>query len=264
MGTAVLVLGQSGTGKSTSLRNFKSDEITLFNVAGKPLPFKGRFRNTICGDSYEAIKKGLSAMETKIAVVDDSQYLMANEFMRRGLERGYDKFTEIAMNYWELIDHVNSLPYDVRVYFLSHIDTDANGDQKVKTIGKMLDEKITVEGMFSIVLKTQVKDGMYSFVTQNNGHDTVKSPVGMFKTFEIPNDLKAVDAAISEYYELDTPIANDAEEIKNQDKGIEIPEVEKTEDVVEQLKEKYEVEPESQPEEKTEEAPIRRQRRKRE
>ena len=255
MGTAVLVLGQSGTGKSTSLRNFKSDEITLFNVAGKPLPFKGRFRNTICGDSYDAIKKGLSTMETKIAVVDDSQYLMANEFMRRGLERGYDKFTEIAMNYWELINHVNSLPYDVRVYFLSHIDTDTNGDQKVKTIGKMLDEKITVEGMFSIVLKTQVKDGMYTFVTQNNGHDTVKSPVGMFRTFEIPNDLKAVDSAICEYYELDTPIISETEEIKNQDKGIEIPEIDKTEEVTQ----KYATPVEDNPVEES--APVRRRKR---
>ena len=248
MGTAVLVLGRSGTGKSTSLRNFKSDEITLFNVAGKPLPFKGRFANTVNGDSYEAIKKGLSNMTTKIAVVDDTQYLMANEFMRRGLERGFDKFTEIAMNYWELINHVNSLPFDVRVYFLSHIDTDANGDQKVKTIGKMLDEKITVEGMFSIVLKTQVKDGVYSFVTQNNGHDTVKSPVGMFKTFEIPNDLKTVDAAICEYYDLECPVYDSEEECAAQDEGVTIPEV-------------VQEAPASEPEAPVEEAPKRRRRR---
>lgn len=255
MGTAVLILGQSGTGKSTSLRNFKSDEIALFNVAGKPLPFKGRFANTVNGDSYEAIKKGLSNMTTKIAVVDDSQYLMANEFMRRGLERGYDKFTEIAMNYWDLINHVNSLPFDVRVYFLSHIDTDANGDQKIKTIGKMLDEKITVEGMFSIVLKTQVKDGVYSFVTQNNGHDTVKSPVAMFKTFEIPNDLKVVDKAICDYYELDIPFTSESEECKERDELAEQPEVETPVEM-----------PQNEPKEETpiEEPSVKKTRRRRE
>lgn len=253
MGIGILALGNSGTGKSSAMRNFKSDEITLFNVAGKPLPFKGRFVNTVNGDSYETIKKGLSNMETKIAVVDDSQFLMANEFMRRGLERGYDKFTEIAMNYWDLINHVNSLPFDVRVYFLSHIDTDANGDQKVKTIGKMLDEKITVEGMFSIVLKTQVKDGVYSFVTQNNGHDTVKSPVGMFKTFEIPNDLKIVDKAICDYYELDTPVYSSEEEYKERD------------ELAEQPEEPTEI-PQDEPKEETpvEEAPVKKTRRRRE
>jgi hypothetical protein len=131
---------------------------------------------------------------------------MANEYMRRSDERGYDKFTEIAKNFWELITMVASLPHDKVVYFLSHIETDATGKEKIKTIGKMLDEKITVEGLFTIVLKTKVQDGKYSFSTQNNGNDTVKSPIGMFSATEIDNDLKAVDVAVREYYELDTPI----------------------------------------------------------
>ena len=206
MGQAILVIGESGTGKSASLRNFQRGEVTYFNVAGKPLPFKGRFAYEHIGDSYRKIKQGLKELETPVAVIDDCQYLMANEYMRRSDERGYDKFTEIAKNFWELITMVSELPYDKTVYFLSHIETDATGKEKIKTIGKMLDEKITVEGLFTIVLKTKVQDGKYSFSTQNNGNDTVKSPIGMFSANEIDNDLKAVDDAVRAYYELETPI----------------------------------------------------------
>lgn len=203
MGIPVLILGQSGSGKSTSLRNFKSDEITHINVMGKPLPFKGRFAHTVNTDSYSQIGKTLKNLETKIAVIDDAQYLMANEFMRRALERGYDKFTEIANNFWTLVNAViTDLPNDTRVYFLMHTERSEDGTEKVKTIGKLLDEKITVEGMFTIVLKSVVKDGVYSFTTQNSGKDTVKSPLGMFDTYEIPNDLKAVDDKIYSFWEL--------------------------------------------------------------
>ena len=206
MGIPVLILGHSGSGKSTSLRNFRSGEITHINVMGKPLPFKGRFLNTVNSDKYDVITKALKSMETKIAVIDDAQYLMANEFMRRAMERGYDKFTEIANNFWTLVnDVITELPYDVIVYFLMHIDRDDAGNEKVKTIGKLLDEKITVEGMFTIVLKSIVKDGVYSFTTQSNGHDTVKSPLGMFSTYEIENDLKAVDNIVRAFWELDLP-----------------------------------------------------------
>lgn len=208
MGQAILIVGESGTGKSASLRNFQRGEVTYFNVAGKPLPFKGRFAYEHIGDSYRKIKQGLKELQTPVAVIDDCQYLMANEYMRRSDERGYDKFTEIAKNFWELITMVSELPYDKTVYFLSHIETDATGKEKIKTIGKMLDEKITVEGLFTIVLKTKVQDGKYSFSTQNNGNDTVKSPIGMFPANEIDNDLKAVDDAVRAYYELETPIVS--------------------------------------------------------
>ena len=208
MGQAVLIIGESGTGKSASMRNFKRDEVTLLNVAKKALPFKGRFVNEVQGDSYREIKKALKEMTTPVAVIDDSQYLMANEFMRRSEERGYDKFTEIAKNYWELITLVGSLDHDKVVYFMSHLETDAEGRQKIKTIGKLLDEKITVEGLFTVVLKTKVQDGKFSFLTQNSGKDTVKSPMGMFGAVEIENDLKAVDTAIRVYYEMETPIGD--------------------------------------------------------
>ena len=211
MGIPVFILGRSGTGKSTSLRNFKSDEILHINVMSKPLPFRGRFAETFNGDNYVEIAKAMNSTKKKTIVIDDAQYLMANEFMRRSSEKGYDKFTEIGYNFWSLIDGVNNgLPYDTIVYFLMHTDADVDGNEKAKTIGKLLDEKITI-GMTSIVLKTAVKDGVYTFTTQNNGHDTVKSPLGMFKTFEIENDLKTVDETIRAYWELDVPFEHSGE-----------------------------------------------------
>ena len=222
MGIPILILGHSGSGKSTSLRNFRSGEITHINVMGKPLPFKGRFRETVNSDKYDVIGDALGNMKTKVAVIDDAQYLMANEFMRRAMERGYDKFTEIANNFWTLVNYViTELPFDVTVYFLMHIDRDDSGNEKVKTIGKLLDEKITVEGMFTVVLKSVVKDGEYSFTTQSNGHDTVKSPLGMFPTYQIDNDLKAVDTIIREFWELDLPFECSGEIADAHDKALD-------------------------------------------
>ena len=201
MGLPVLILGESGTGKSASMRNFTKDEVAIINVAGKPLPFKSDLK-PVNTDDYADIMadlKELAKTHTRI-VIDDAQYLMANEFMRRAMEKGFDKFMEMGQHYWSLIDSVKKLPDECIVYFLSHIERKDNGEEKVKTIGKLLDEKITIEGMFTIVLKTCVQDGVYSFVTQNNGKDTVKTPMGMFDTYGIENDLKYVDAKIRDYY----------------------------------------------------------------
>jgi hypothetical protein len=212
MGIPVFVLGRSGTGKSTSLRNFKSNEILHINVMSKPLPFKGRFAESYNGDDYAEIAKAINKTKKKVIVVDDAQYLMTNEFMRRSTELGYQKFTDIANNFWTLVNGVTAdLDWDVIVYFLMHTDTDDNGNEKAKTIGKLLDEKICIEGMATIVLKTAVKDGNYMFLTQNNGKDTTKSPLGMFKTYEIDNDLKGVDKTIREYWDLDIPFEDSAE-----------------------------------------------------
>ena len=208
MAIPCLILGESGTGKSASLRNFKPEELKVINVANKPLPFKNKFES-ISTDDYRTIIKELKLNKKKVAVIDDTQYLMANEFMRRATERGFDKFTEIAQNFWNLVNVVKDLPADQVVYFLAHIERDANGNEKIKTIGKLLDEKITVEGMFTIVLKTNVTDGQYSFVTQNSGHDTVKSPIGMFPSVVIDNDLKYVDEKIRNYYEIGDFLTNE-------------------------------------------------------
>lgn len=204
MGKKVLVLGASGTGKSASMRNFSKDEILIINVAGKDMPFKepkGGFEK-LNTDQYRDIKRAITSTKKKVIVIDDCQYLMANEFMRRATEKGYDKFTEIAQNFWDLQQAISKLPEDVVVYEISHIDRDQDGNEKMKTIGKMLDEKITVEGMFSIVLKTVVNDGNYYFQTQNSGKDTCKSPIGLFNSMLIENDLKKVDNAIRDYYDL--------------------------------------------------------------
>ena len=225
MGIPVLILGESGTGKSASLRNFKPSDLKVINVANKPLPFKNKIES-VATDDYRTVIKELKLNKKKVAVIDDAQYLMANEFMRRATERGFDKFTEIAQNFWSLVNMVKDLPDDQVVYFLAHIERDANGNEKIKTIGKLLDEKITVEGMFTIVLKTNVTDGVYSFITQNSGHDTVKSPIGMFPSIVIDNDLKYVDEKIRNYYEIgefltDEEIAEIDEAAKKDDIPIE-------------------------------------------
>ena len=225
MAIPVLILGESGTGKSASLRNFKPEDLKVINVADKPLPFKNKFES-IPTDDYRTIIKELKLNKKSVTVIDDAQYLMANEFMRRATERGFDKFTEIAQNFWTLVNTVKDLPDDQVVYFLAHIERDANGNEKIKTIGKLLDEKITVEGMFTIVLKTNVTDGQYSFITQNSGHDTVKSPIGMFPSVVIDNDLKYVDEKIRNYYEIgefltDDEIAEIDEAAKKDDIPIE-------------------------------------------
>lgn len=200
MGVPVLILGESGSGKSASMRNFKPGEIGIINVSGKPLPFRNNLK-TVNTDNYEDIVKTILAAKARALVIDDAQYLMANEFMRTAKVTGYQKFTDLALNFWRLIQVViNNLPPDKIVYFLAHVERDANGNEKMKTIGKLLDEKITIEGLFTIVLKTVVQDRHYQFATQTNGQDTVKTPMGMFDDLLIENDLKMVDSTIREYY----------------------------------------------------------------
>lgn len=200
MGIPVLILGESGSGKSTSMRNFEIDEVGIFNVASKPLPFRKKIPKAD-GCSYAQIKNNLSKASLKKYVIDDSQYLMAFEMFGRAKETGYGKFTDMALNFKNLIDHViKNTPADCIVYFLHHTQKTELGT-KAKTVGKMLDDQLTVEGLFSIVLRTKVENGKYSFITQTDGFDTVKSPMDMFESV-IDNDLKFVDTTIREYWEL--------------------------------------------------------------
>ncbi|ARQ46712.1 AAA family ATPase [Oxalobacter formigenes] len=205
MSISTIILGESGTGKTTSLRNLNPDEVALIQVIKKPLPFRSAGWMPYVTDSWEKIIKGMNlAVEKgrKIIVIDDFQYVMANEFMRRSQERGFDKFTEIGNHAWEIFNVAGTLPDDVRVYLLSHTQESDNGTVKLKTIGKMLDEKITPEGMFTIVLRTVVSDGQHFFRTRNSGNDTVKSPIGLFETDIIDNDLAFVDKEICNYYSI--------------------------------------------------------------
>ena len=203
MGLPVLILGESGSGKSTSLRNFNKDELVIYNVAGKPLPFRGGTQlNRADNVSYNTIMQNMSKKKFRGYVIDDSQYLLAFELFGRVAEKTYDKFTEMAVHFYDLIQFViRQMPPDCIVYFLHHTD-DIDGKVKAKTVGKMLNEKLTVEGLFSIVLMAKNLDGRYVFRTHSDGRDTVKTPMGMFEQDEIDNDLKAVDAAIREYYSM--------------------------------------------------------------
>lgn len=204
MGIPCLILGESASGKSSSLRNFSPDEVGIFNIAGKRLPFKNALPTANnCG--YDAIIKSIRKAAKKAYVIDDSQYLLCFEMFDRAKEVGYQKFTDIALHFYELIQTIlRDTPDDVIVYFLHHTELTADGKRKAKTIGKMLDEKLTVEGLFTIVLLCETDGERHWFTTQSDGMTTAKSPIGMFPEREIDNDLKAVDTAIREYYEITT------------------------------------------------------------
>ena len=201
MGTPVLVLGESGSGKSTSLRNFNEGELGIFNVAGKPLPFRKKLPKAD-NATYSTIMKSLSDPKLKTYVIDDSQYLMAFESFDHAKETGYGKFTNMALNFRNLIDFVvRRTPEDVIVYFLHHTETTEGGKVKAKTLGKMLDNQLTVEGLFSIVLLCTAEGSEHYFLTNSDGMNPAKSPMDMFE-MRIDNDLKAVDEAIRAYWEL--------------------------------------------------------------
>lgn len=195
----MLILGESGSGKSTSLRNFEENEIGIFNVASKPLPFRKKL-NKIDNATYESIKNRLSKPTLKAYAIDDSQYLMAFESFDKAKETGYGKFTDMALNFRNLIDFViKKVPDDVIVYFLHHTETTDDGRVKAKTLGKMLDNQLTVEGLFSIALLCRTDGTTHSFITQSDGRTAIKSPMDMLE-HEMDNDLKLVDTKIREYW----------------------------------------------------------------
>lgn len=201
MGIPVLILGESGSGKSTSMRNFDPSELTVFNVANKLLPFRKKL-NVINNAGYETIGKELQKQKKKIYVIDDSQYLLAFELFNRAKEKGYDKFTDIAVRFEKMLDYIiKGTPEDCIVYLLHHCETTDTGKIKAKTVGKMLDNQLTVEGLFSIVLYAFVEEDKHLFRTTNDGFCPAKAPMGMFEPI-IDNDLKFVDTTIREYYKL--------------------------------------------------------------
>lgn len=202
MGIPVLILGESGSGKSASLRNFEPEDVSIFNVAAKPLPFRKKLPMKATSD-YSAIQKGIQASQKKSFVIDDSQYLLCFESFAKAKETGYGKYTDMALHFYNLVQFViRQTPPDVIVYFLHHTESDSNtGKVKAKTMGKMLDNQLTLEGLFSIVLMAYTDGKKHVFVTQSDGMTTCKSPMDMFQA-EIDNDLKAVDQAIRTYYEI--------------------------------------------------------------
>lgn len=232
MAIPVLVMGRSGSGKTYSIKNFKPNEVGVISVEKGRLPFKSEIKvariKPLLSDedkqnpTYDAINRGKYAYLEMIIrksklpamVIDDSQYMLANELFDRAREKGYDKFTHMAANFRNLIHAINEMEDENKiVYFLHHTELDADGREKVKTIGKMLDEKLTIEGCFDIVIFC--KD--HKFYTQGNNESTAKTPEGMFD-LEIPNDLKAVDTAIRDYYGL-KPLTGEAAESGNAEAG---------------------------------------------
>lgn len=203
MAILTMIYGQSGTGKSTSLRNFDPEKVAVINVSRKPLPFRTKLQ-TYNTDDYSKIMGAMQKTERKSIVIDDATYLMVGEFMRNSKVTGYQKYTDMAYNFNTLIEFAAKLPDDKVVYFMGHSEQMDDGREHFKTIGKMLDNYVTVEGKFTIVLKTVVQDGRYMFATHNNGQDTVKSPLGLFESDLIDNDLAEVDKAIREYWGVES------------------------------------------------------------
>lgn len=208
MGVPVLLYGKSGAGKSRSLKNFKEDEIYLVNVIGKQLPFKGAFQYVTSSDNLQSIMAGLAGMAKKgikTAIVDDFGYIMTNMFMRgHGSGDQFKLYNQIGDTVWNFINYIQSVAVepDAIVYLIMHEDVNEDGSNKLRTIGKLLDQKVCLEGMVTVCLHAVCKGDRYVFETQSGGFGIAKSPEGMFPELEIPNDLKAVDAMIREYWGL--------------------------------------------------------------
>lgn len=217
MGIAVLVIGESGSGKTASLRNFQENDVSILNVASKPLPFKNKNKLKMANKAtYSMIKGAVSSGRTPSYVIDDAQYLMAFESFDKVNETGYTKFTTMAKNYEDMLRHIQEeTDPNVIVYVLQHIDKDEDGKIKAKTLGKMLDQQLTVEGLFSIVLMAQTDGKRHYFVTQSDGTNPCKSPMEMFDSVEIDNDLKMVDDIIRDYYGLDKTTTKKRTNVKN-------------------------------------------------
>ena len=201
IGVPVLIMGASGSGKSASLRNFEPDEIGIFNVASKPLPFRKQLP-LVNKATYGIIQAGLKKNNLRCYVIDDSQYLMAFEQVTKAKETGYGKYTDMGVNFVNLVQFVilNTSP-DTIVYFLHHPEQTEQGRIKAKTVGKLIDNWLTLEGLFSIVLLAETDGKEHWFITQSDGYSTAKSPMEMFPE-KIDNDLKLVDKTIREYYEF--------------------------------------------------------------
>lgn len=205
MAQKLLIMGESGTGKSTSLRNCDPETTAVINPVGKPLPFKNHFEmlnNEVDAQKIIRYMKEQCAAGKKLLVVDDFQYILAIPYMNRIKETGWDKYNDFGSNYFEIINCCKDLPDDVVVAYMTHLETLDNGLTTVKLIGKLLREKITIEGLFTCVLRTGVNEGKYYFYTQNSGKDTVKSPLGMFPVYAIDNDLNYVVDKIRNFYEF--------------------------------------------------------------
>lgn len=205
MGIPIIIYGKSGSGKSRSLKNFAEDEILYVNVERKMLPFKGKFKYTLNTEDPQLIIDQMKKMPCKTAVIDDSTYIMVNQFMKRRRKNkggnSFDLYNDIADYIWWLFESARSeLPDDVIVYIIMHEETNDYGNTKIRTIGKLLDDKVQPEGIVTICLRCMADGKEHYFLTKSDGSDPTKSPEEMFDDEKIPNDLKFVDTKIREYY----------------------------------------------------------------
>lgn len=198
----VLLIGQSGSGKSTSLRNFKGEEVAVVNVLGKPLPFKSDIKAGKC-DDYAKILNAIANTQKKTIVIDDAGYLITNEFMSQASVKGFDKYNTLANNFFDFINKIKNIQGGKTIYIVMHEDSNDDGTIKPKTIGKLLDDRVNLQGMFTVCIRSMYENGNYVFKLKTNGQDCVKTPFGMFETDTMDNDLKAFDQVVREYYELD-------------------------------------------------------------
>lgn len=217
MGYPILVLGESGSGKTASLRNLDPAKTLIVQSINKRLPFRSPNWKRVSkekpdgsvfvSDDYSVLRRVIASAHNRgkeVLIFDDANYLMTNESLRRVDETGFKKFTQMAYNFWQLIKDAQDVPGDMRIYFLAHVQIDNEGRQKIKTIGKMLDDQIVVEGLFTTVIGCHVQDGRHYFTTRNSGSNTVKTPIGMFEEEQIDNDLALVDQVICEYEDINS------------------------------------------------------------
>lgn len=206
MAIPVMIIGKSGSGKSASMKNCVGKDFNIVKVLDKPLPFRGKI-NGWQYDDYQMIRKALRAAPAKSVIIDDAGYLITNFFMRNHSTKGkgndvFGLYNQMADDFWNLIQNVviKEIPADKIVYIIMHEDTDDYGNVKAKTIGKLLDDKICLEGLCTVVLRCVNNLTEHKFITQSDGSAISKSPEGMFEDLEIPNDLFYVDNRIREYY----------------------------------------------------------------
>lgn len=220
MSNAILLLGESGTGKSSSIRNLPPEETMIINVIGKPLPFRGANKsytrlstdgltgNYYASDEPDAIMRGINLVnnkrhDIKYLVIDDYGYSITNGFMRKALQPGYSKFTELGLAAFNILDKINVLRDDLYCFIMMHTEIDQQGKYKPKTVGKMIDQYVNIEGKFSYVLHSLIVDGNYLFLTNNDGQHMAKTPMGLFDTQMIPNDLSLVVETMNNYLNED-------------------------------------------------------------
>lgn len=216
MGLPVLCYGKSGSGKSRSLKFFNEDEIMLVNVEGKALPFRKTFKYVCRSDSVDSIIEQMQKMPCKVAVIDDAGYLMTHHFMdnhrnKKG-KASFDMYDDIADTMYFLVQRIKKeLPEDVIVYIMLHEDTSDSGETKIRTIGKLIDNKVCLEGMVTICIRCMSDNGKHFFRTQTDGFDISKTPEELFgeDEIEIENNLKYVDQKIRDFYGWNT------KEVKN-------------------------------------------------